>query len=103
MSTIQEQKKKQLTFEEICPEWSQAIQYYRKQDWTGELGKLNIASHKCCIIGEAHGFDRNYIFRDRPEYCKDCDDFAILFCSERDFNEHKQDFVDHWNEVHLNK
>lgn len=105
----QKQKKKPLTFEQICPRWDEMLK-------TGVANPFLDMSHpKCCIVGEAHGFSEHY------DDCDECADFsygrtvdgvhsfAWYFCHRRglfiedskEFERLKEDFVRHWNEVHV--
>jgi hypothetical protein len=109
MSTIQEQKKKQLTFEEICPLWSKKIKYK-----TSLANILDISNYKYCIVGEAHGFTMNYSDQTDPNMCTECFQFSNGLCTGcfqfsnglcgmNDLETKIANFTQHWNEVHLNK
>lgn len=92
-----------LSFEEICPQWSLALQlgYTNNPD-------LDIQDGKKCIVGEAHGF------RNRSLRCSKCWEYSqsFTFCTygnkmhkyiitdNRRFEDLKFDFVSHFNEKH---
>jgi len=125
MSTTQIQKKKWLTFEEISPKWSIRIME------SGGFMKLEHDISRClshngkrssfpsdlekthgCIVGEYGGGDRQYWGRD---LCLTCVSYSMEFFmahskeiedynkiqTEEDFENVKQDFVKHFNEVHI--
>ncbi len=103
MSTIQIQKKKQLTFEEICPEWSEALPEVIHTHMFWKHGKLDIADSRYCVVGEAHGFTNEYWQPTSKKYCQECDEFSSDFCDPAILEDAKILFTNHWNEVHLNK
>jgi hypothetical protein len=100
MSTIQveQQKKKQLTIEDISPRWAKVITSKRK--WSKTKDGLNIKDFKCCVVGEAHGFRKNYIWESDPEYCEECEGISSEFAYVRYWDETTPEFVQHWNEKH---
>ena len=76
------QIRKLLTFAEICPGWIKALPIFLNQgiEESGIVGDLNMGSHKYCIVGEAHGFNMNYLYEGDPNYCEDCRGFSYDFC-----------------------
>src|SRR5215212_8749901 len=66
MSLIQEQK--QLTFEDICPTWSQAIQDGKTREF------LHIMNPNYCILGGASGWNGKYMGN-----CSECYQFSAEF------------------------
>lgn len=106
-------KKKILSFEDICPEWS---------DFLSTAKSLNIANvqafvfegtdHKAytlvdcgqCIVGEAHGRKENYSHTGNDKYCDDCFHFAFSIFdvgNARGFEGWKNKFMQHFNEMHV--
>jgi hypothetical protein len=93
-----------ISFEEICPQWSLALQigYTNNPD-------LDIHNARHCIVGEAHGF-RNMALR-----CSKCWEYSqsFTFCvygnkmhkyvitDNQRFEDLKFDFVSHFNQKHL--
>lgn len=76
----EQQQKKQLTFDEICPQWS----HYFDLIWKGKYDKadeyenemdLDIADPNRCVLGEAWNFDNNY--SREVNYCNECDRFSF--------------------------
>ena len=86
------QIKKQLTFEQICPLWSQ----YLSNPLGGHHPRLCIDDSKYCIVGEAHGWHSNTEHR-----CMECRKFSFDFCYSDRFETLKTLFVEHWNEKHV--
>ena len=104
------QKQKQITFEELCPEWSMYLAKQKslrnistnlnKAIFTGKDQKeYNLLNKSCCIVGEAWKRDDNY------GNCGDCHEFStvdfVSFNTFRQFNKVKNEFVSHWNQTHL--
>ena len=100
------QVKKQLTFEEICPLWySYLIGGPKSRD-------LHIGKHQFCVVGEANGFDL-----DKVRECDDCRhnhayylirininrSYGPLTPEEINNNPAVIEFVNHWNERHINQ
>jgi len=130
MTTIQEynqteeiltQKKKFLTFEELCNEWSHYISH------VGGIEKIikrsampafvdskqterSLDDMRSCIVGEAHNRAHYWRFK-TPTYCGECEAFSMGFygsgsskyCvdNEGSFEVVKSLFVNHFNEVHI--
>lgn len=98
MSQLLIQKRKLLTFEQICPEWAADIkkQGLHAMTITGKgLGYIDT-----CIVGEAHGGDPYY-------HCEQCDYYSMRFPLMVVNSLHNNElqytidkFVDHWNESH---
>jgi hypothetical protein len=92
-----------LSFEEICPQWSLALQL----GYSGNLN-LDIKDAKHCIVGEAHGF------RNRGLRCSKCWEYSqsFTFCTygnkmhkyivtdNQRFEDLKSNFVSHFNQRH---
>jgi hypothetical protein len=104
------QQKKQVTFEQLCPQWTEAIQ---KGHTFGNLGYM----YGCCIVGEAHGFSQCYNW-DEEYSCQECRRHATglvngmpgasiyvigskLRINHKRFEERKEKFMQHWNEHHI--
>ncbi len=93
-----------LSFEEICPQWSLALQLGYSNN-----SNLDIQDAKNCIVGEAHGF------RNRGLRCSKCWEYSqsFTFCTygnkthkyividSRRFEDMKFEFVSHFNQKHL--
>lgn len=113
MSTKLIQKKKEITFEELCPRWTQAI----NMKWI--IPGLDV-SHDKCIVGEAHGFHPYYAYGDDEEFCQYCHDISVRMVNlgggapvqlfdERDdvyvdhekLEVYKKSFMKHWNKCHV--
>ena len=84
------QVKKQLTFEEICPQWAQKL---------CDRDKSFIGDFTHCIVGEAHGFSMDYSCIGSRSYCKECYDYSYDFGGD-DLSQ-LDEFVVHWNECHV--
>jgi hypothetical protein len=114
---VLEQKKKFLTFEELCKEWSALIAghlprkefHYQSMDlmagiwFVDSKGKDRYLSDpRCCMVGEAHGDDGSYYHS-----CNECTRYSDQFYNQRhiigeeSFEILKNDFVNHFNEVHI--
>ena len=101
------------SFSELCPFWSKAIREGLIIDRRVEIfATIDGVTHSlenfaCCIVGEAHGFSDKYAIAlsRSPEYCQDCQIYACnlhaYFHSVARFNRHLDDFVKHFDEVHL--
>jgi len=126
LSTLQEQKKRHLTFEEICPYHSMTLAKWDKLTLVQRKSEARTicGNSSACFVGEAHGGTNKYI-EDGSDPCPNC----INYCSVIDglasffapadnfyhfhygtedidwigFEKMKSEFVEHWNEVHLNK
>lgn len=93
-----------LSFEKICPQWSQALRLGYSNN-----SNLDIQDAKNCIVGEAHGF------KNRGLRCSKCWEYSqsFTFCTygnkmhkyivtnNRRFEDLKLDFVSHFNQRHL--
>jgi len=102
------QEKKTLTFEEICPKWTQRLINMTQQE-REEYG-LKLIGCSVCFVGEAHGGN---------QYggCEECLNFCGFqaggLCYQfsannwykpmdwEEFEQTKQAFVKHFNEVHV--
>lgn len=85
MSTVQVQKRKTLTFEEICPMWAEKIKEGTVMERTTTPVLLDISNTMCCVVGEAHRFSRlyyNYYGTPRtPDTCDECTYYSRRFCA----------------------
>lgn len=110
MSSL-EQVKKQVSFEELCPKWSRAIQ-------SGILANGLDGGFSHCIVGEANGFIG-------PYNCSECnvhatglvnwdggsgaisigvgynDAWKITKINHEQFEQRKEAFMKHWNDKHV--
>ena len=84
------QLKKQLTFEEICPQWTQKLH-------DADLSFIGDFRH--CIVGEAHGFNPDYSYSSINSFCQECFDYSFDF-GGKDLSQ-IDNFVAHWNEKHV--
>ncbi len=111
------EKKKFLTFEELCKEWSLAISHaggITKVQVQPKEG-LDLKFYYSCIVGEAYGFDNGYMITRHHGYCGECEKFGNMFyrmvirnsqiithyALERMFEIEKTRFVSHFNAVHV--
>jgi len=121
-TTIQENKKKQLTFEEICPYHACVL-----SAWNNLSPKNKLIEHyevnsvpASCIVGEAYGFKDYSRIPDSQgnlTFCTECvrfggrsSGFPTAFFKKKNidinwekFEEIKSGFVEHWNNHHVNK
>ena len=81
--------------------------------------QLYIGNYATCIVGEAHKFSQDYSIPvialrltgiSTAPYCQECTEFADQFykCvvelwNKSMFEKLKTEFVEHWNETHVNK
>jgi len=104
----QEQQQEELTFEEICPNYSYQLSIW---DNLTPIGKLKIMNDiRCksdkCIVGEAHDGNSNYD-------CHQCSNFAGMYTGFplmfpwtngkvkwEVFEDIKTKFVTHFNQEH---
>ena len=90
MNTIQilKEKKKILSFEEICKEWSahiarsggfeKLIRNHNLQRFEAKTGFYALSSPSCCIVGESHGRMNEYgNFQNEEKYCEECYCFSM--------------------------
>ena len=88
------QVKKQVTFEQLCPDWAKTI---KQCGYIPISISSGIYQYKYCIVGEAHGWSKDY-------KCDSCMTFADRFActslrASHDFLIDK--FVEHFNECHV--
>lgn len=106
------QKKKVLTFEELCPEWSALISQYGGFSKIPKIfrtvrygGKRTLSDYRRCIVGEAHGGGSYWPSVDEIGVkCSGCVSFSMSFYethNEEYYETEKSDFVQHFNEVHV--
>ncbi len=113
MRTIQVQKVKVVrkrriySFSETCPRWVKQIHQSKTEEmkFYDNTSILDLADFKYCIVGEAHGFNRDYTNRGTKDYCDNCYHQAIVLASilteGPKKREHMVDiFVNHWNSRH---
>jgi len=95
------QEKKTLTFEEICPKWSQRI-----SEGT-PIESSELTDSRFCIVGEAWGGSDEYRVQ-----CPQCNRFSgfgnveglcgpLRFGEYEIFEQRKEKFVNHFNNVHV--
>ena len=114
MSTIQIQKKKQLTFGEICPKWDYAIKHcmdgYNNINYELAPRGIYLASPGTCIVGEAWGFPSSpstgkfsdTYSKNGDDPCSICRDFSMKKMHSLVANSNvRDDFVNHWNKSHV--
>lgn len=96
-------QKQLLTFEDICPEWSQYIKTGKVLNTTA----MDIHEPRKCVVGEAHKGDDRYYYNNEKNihYCSECRDLARWFPNAM-YNKDKTDFlvdmlVGHWNNNHV--
>lgn len=100
---------KRLTIHEISPIWARIIPLIPKteQQEFYQRGKvLDISDAKSCVVGEAHGFNRDYFESDKEDFCRECfahsvEFGAILLDPPTKREAPIQAFVDHWNQAHV--
>ena len=100
---------RRLTIHEISPQWARLLPIIPKteeQQFYRDGKVLDISEAKWCIVGEAHGFNRDYFEYDSKDFCREC--FAhsvefgrILLDSPAKRQEPIQSFVNHWNNRHI--
>jgi len=101
--------KEALTIHEIAPIWSRLIPIIPKteqQEFYKNGKQLDISEAKLCIVGEAHGFNRDYFESDSKDFCRDCfahsvEFGAILLDPPSKREPQVQAFVNHWNTCHI--
>lgn len=113
MRTIQVQKVKVVrkrriySFSETCPRWVKHIHQAKTEEmkFYDKISILDLADFKHCIVGEAHGFNRDYTNRGTKDYCDNCYHQAIGLASILTEGPKKREnmvdiFVNHWNLCH---
>ena len=106
MQVLQKQKHKDLTFQQIAPQWSQTLAMGRKLNHDQNLDMKNLAH---CVVGEAHGHRDSY-YTDVLKYCPDCTSFSMEIPFEYNsmrrthdniyLNRVMEQFVNHFNDKH---
>ena len=111
-------KKKDLTFEEICPKWAALSMklgvdaYDGNHRYGGKL--LNIGMYSRCAVGEAHCFktraneDDEEYYKPNGDFCESCHTFSHKFDElaysgiffKEDYDKVTAKFTKHWNLVH---
>jgi len=101
---------KRLTIHEISPQWARLLplipeteeqQFYRN----GIV--LDISNPKFCVVGEAYGFNGDYMnCMNKESFCRGCHSHSINFASSlmvkpSERKELVRSFVRHWNNVHV--
>ena len=101
------QKKKQITFEELCPEWTEII---RKEEGFENVkhyefyGERKLSRSDVCIVGEAWKGHSSYYWERDSNYCGSCACFSDVFLAsqgDKHFEVLKQHFMEHWNVTHV--
>ena len=95
--------KKQMSFEDICPRWSQVIHKISKTNKTifkMEHKMIDIGVALTCVVGEAHGFNDAYW-----EDCGRCRNYSGKFASlliktPSHRRRSIERFVNHFNKFH---
>jgi len=113
MRTIQVQKVKGArkrriySFSETCPRWYKYIhqQKTEKMQFYDKTMLLDLSEFKYCVVGEAHGFNRDYTNRGTKDYCDSCYHQAIGFANILTEGPKKREsivdnFINHWNLCH---
>lgn len=118
---IQEQKKEQLTFEEICPYHACVLSAWNDLSPKSRLVEYTEVRQEPsrCIVGEAYGFtdySRIYDSQGNQGFCVACVHFGgqgrgfptafHMFKGDakinwEKFEEIKSEFVEHWNKYHV--
>ena len=110
---LKQKNKHRLTFEEICPIWSENLKTKMQDHVTvydeviGGRKTLSIHHPQLCVVGEAHAFSDDYYFK-YDKMCEPCkevgDKLQMVLCrydTVTEIDDLVQEFVDHWNEVHI--
>lgn len=99
---------KRLTILEIAPDWANKIRVIGHEGFPFPLSLkwwrwyFELDSPSKCIVGEAHGYSSIY-----EKECKKCDRLgwefghSFLIRSREDFRDNIEEFVTHWNEIHI--
>ena len=106
------QEKKQLTFEEICPKWSRMIANFENlSDELKQKIMRDLKRSSTCFLAEAWKFGIKECDECRESYmgfignglCGPFMDHVVFHhpFNWQDFNDRKEVFVKHWNEVHI--
>ena len=101
--------KKELTIQEICPQWAGIIPMIPKterQEFYKNNQRLDISDCKYCVVGEAHGFNDDYSHSENKDFCYPCYSSAINFGYSLLLPQAEREglvntFVDHWNSTHV--
>ena len=94
-----------LTLSDISPNWAKRLGEQQQLPVPLSVTWLRwwfeIIYPPKCVVGEAHGFTRSYIYN-----CRECGEigekfslYFTLYLSSK-LEENKQRFVDHWNKKH---
>lgn len=119
---IKPEKAVVLEFEDVAPRWNKFIQdaiqktknivglhernstFWKELTNTEEGIELDISAHKFCLVGEAHGFNDEYLNAGKDP-CSKCCTFAIYAIrarsSPRRMITFQEKFMKHYNEAHL--
>ena len=117
---IKLQKAVVLEFEDVAPRWNKMLKNMHKRfskqgsvyeeqrkKYEQKYG-VSLTSHKSCLVGEAHGFSREYTDPSSKDWCIPCSEFAtmpainaVFDASGKRLETWKQNFMKHYNEAHL--
>ena len=103
-----------ITFEKLCPVWNKAInqegmklfgkKLYGDCNFICDEKKINIHDASSCIVGEAHGWDSEYmVIYDSKKSCVGCTMFSENFAlvdNMENLIRFKDNFVNHWDLDH---
>ena len=94
--------------EKIAPLWYQRLvnedppSLIRIKSVNGKL--MDLQNPRCCVVGEAYGFDDGYILDDQKTKCADCMeigyDFHEYVYNKKSVPQVAKRLVDHWREEH---
>ncbi len=94
------------TFSDISPRWSKYIHQpkTRRMGFYDKTKNLDLSDFKCCIVGEAHGFNDKYA-EHGDKHCDDCYSQAVDFANFLMEGPKKREnmidnFTNHWNLCH---
>ena len=85
---VNRHKHRQITFEEICPEWSIKLS---RQDYEG-IDRVN-----ACVVSEALGYPKDIDCRDCLKHAWK---IANVYREEIPFENIIHSFTKHWNQIH---
>lgn len=110
MRTIQVQKvkvRKIITFRDISPRWAKYIHQPKTQrmGFYDKNKSLDLSDFKCCIVGEAYGFNDKYAEHGKDS-CDSCYSQAVDFANFLMEGPSKREsmidnFTNHWNLCHM--
>ncbi|MDQ3840570.1 MAG: hypothetical protein M3297_15030 [Thermoproteota archaeon] len=95
----------QLCLEQISPKWASRLcneNIPTFMSLTSLQWRFELQRSSKCVVGEAYGYSSGY-----TETCVECDRIGCKFLYyftlnwRRKLEQNKQEFVKHWNEVHI--